>query len=233
MNHLRVLPAILLSLLMVLPGTDGYPDLEFYVTDEVGVLLLQDIYDIEDLCVEVEMNTGAQIAVLIVNSTSPDAIETYAVETFEESEIGRKGYDDGLLLLIAVGDNAWRIEVGYGLEGILPDLKVDQIAETYLVPYISKGYYYEAVLFTVAELGWIIVENYSGEPPDMDEGPWYPIPFIPLNWWQLLIAVGVSVTILILTGGRLFIWIGGAFRGGGGGNFGGGRSGGGGASGRW
>jgi len=227
-----VLPVILLSLVLVLPGSSGYPDLQYYVTDDASVLLFQDIYDIETLCLEVETKTGAQIAVLVVNSTAPDDIDTYAVRTFEESEIGREGKDDGIPLVIAVGDRSWRIEVAYGLEGVLPDLKVNDIAETYLVPFMADGYYYEAILYTVAELGWIIVENYTGDPPEKDDGPWYPIPFIPLNWWQLLIAVVVTIVILILTGGRLLIWVGGGF-GGGGGGFSGGRSGGGGSSGRW
>jgi uncharacterized protein len=231
LKYQTVASAIFLSLMLLVTGVNGYKDLEYYVTDDAGVLLLQDIYDIEELCVEVEYNTGAQIAVYIVNSTAPDDIDTFTVKTFEESGIGRKDHDDGLLLVIAVGDNTWRIEVGYGLEGVLPDIKVNEIARDHLVPYLTEGYYYEAALYTVAELGWIIVENYTGDPPGLDDGPSYPISFIPLNWWQLLIAISITVVIFILTGGRLLIWIGGSMGGGGRGGFSGGRSGGGGSSG--
>jgi uncharacterized protein len=228
----EALLAFLITTMILSPAACGYHDLEYYVTDDAGVLLMQDIYDIEDLCLEVDTATGAEIAVLIVPTTSPDSIETYAVKTFESSGIGQEGKDNGLLLLIAVEDRTWRIEVGYGLEGILPDLKVNDIGETFLAPYLAEFNYYEGILFTVAELGIIIVENYTGSPPREDKGPWYPISFIPLNWWQLLIAVSVTIFIFIITGGRLLLWIGGSF-GGGRGGFGGGRSGGGGSGGRF
>lgn len=232
MKASKVLAVILLAFVIICPGTRAYPDLEFYVTDQAGVLLMQDIYDIEDLCLEVDTKTGAEIAVLVVTNTTPDSIDVFAVKTFEKSEIGEKGKDNGLLLVLSIEDQAWRIEVGYGLEGFLPDLKVNEIAEDILLPYLVQGYYYEALLYTIAELGSIIVENYTGDPPKEDKGPWYPIPFIPLNWWQLLIAVVILIAVSILTGGRVFLWMGGIF-GGGRGGFGGGRSGGGGSSGRW
>jgi len=227
-----ILAAAVLLFTVYVPYSAAYPDLEYYVTDESNVLFDYEIYDIETLCVEVDTKTGAEIAILIVDSTDPDPIDLYAVETFDESDIGQEGEDNGLLIVIAVEDRTWRIEVGYGLEGILPDLKVDEIAREFLIPYIDEGMYYDAILYTVAELGWIIVENFEGDPPKGDDGPWHPIPFIPLLWWQLLIAFAVCFFILVLTGGRVFLWIGGSF-GRGGGGFGGGRSGGGGASGKW
>jgi uncharacterized protein len=219
--------------LTVLPSTTiGYPDLEYYVTDDANVLLLEEIFDIEAVCLEVDDATGAEMAVLIVESTQPDGIDMFAVGTFEESGIGKEGEDNGLLLLISVEEREWRIEVGYGLEGLLPDLKVDEIADTYLVPYLQTGNYYEGILYTLAEIGWMIVEDFEGDPPKGDDGSWYPIPWIPLVWWQLLIAISVTLLVALLTGGRIFLWIGGSF-GGGRGGFGGGRSGGGGASGKW
>ena len=213
------------------PAASSYPKLEYYVTDQVGVLTTYDIYDIEELCLEVDQETGCEIAVLIVNTTHPDDINIYAVKTFEESGIGKEGLDNGLLLLISVSDRMWRIEVGYGLEGILPDLKVDDIAEKYLEPDLEAGDYYNAILYTVAFLGREILDNWEG-PVKRSEEPWYPIPFIPLLWWQLLIVIIIAVAVLVITGGKVLFWGGGIFKGGGGG-FGGGRSGGGGARGRW
>lgn len=223
--------AILIFTVMA-PLSEAYPDLQYYVTDESNILFDHEIYDIETLCVEVDTATGAEIAVLIVDTTYPDPIDIYAVQTFDESDIGQKDKDNGLLMVIAVDDRTWRIEVGYGLEGVLPDIKVDEIARGYLVPYLDDGLYYEAILYTVAELGWIIVESYEDDPPEDDDGPWYPIPFIPLKWWQLIIAFAVTFFVMLITGGRIFLWIGGSF-GRSGGGFGGGRSGGGGASGKW
>jgi uncharacterized protein len=205
--------------------------LEYYVTDDAGVLLLTEIYDIEDVCVEVDLETGAEFAVLIVETTEPDPIDLYAVKTFEESGIGKEGEDNGLLLLISVTTREWRIEVGYGLEGILPDVKVNQIAQDHLVPFLQEGNYYEGILYTLAFLGEAVLDDYEGGSPERDE-PWYPIPFIPLLWWQLLIVIIIAVAIFVITGGRILFFGGGLFKGGGGG-FGGGRSGGGGARGKW
>jgi len=213
------------------PSGASYPKLEYYVTDNAGVLLTTEIYDIEDVCVEVDLETGAEFAVLIVETTEPDTIDLYAVKTFEESGIGKEGKDNGLLLLISVATREWRIEVGYGLEGILPDVKVDRIAQDHLVPFLQEGNYYEGILYTLAFLGEAVLDNYEGDPPEKDE-PWYPIPFIPLLWWQLLIVILIAVAIFVITGGRILFFGGGIFRGGGGG-FGGGRSGGGGARGKW
>jgi uncharacterized protein len=230
----RILPltlAVSFLILALVPTASSYPKLEYYLTDQAGVLTTYDIYDIEDLCLEVDQETGCEIAVLIVNTTYPDDINLYAVKTFEESEIGKEDLDNGLLLLISVSDRAWRIEVGYGLEGILPDLKVNEIAEKYLEPDLEKGDYYNGILYTVAFLGREILDNWDG-PVKRSKEPWYPIPFIPLLWWQLLIVILIAVAVFVITGGRILFWGGGIFKGGGGG-FGGGRSGGGGASGRF
>jgi uncharacterized protein len=231
----RLLPLFITAVLILLPfipAASSFPKLEYYVTDQVGVLTDLDIYDIEDLCIEVDTETGCEIAVLIVNDTQPDGIDLFAVKTFEESGIGKEGLDNGLLLLISVSENMWRIEVGYGLEGILPDLKVNQIAQDHLEPFLEVGNYYEGILYTVAFLGEEILDNWDG-PVKRSKEPWYPIPFIPLLWWQLLIVILIALVIFILTGGRLLIFPGGIFKGGGGGGFGGGRSGGGGARGRF
>ncbi|MFW3146382.1 MAG: TPM domain-containing protein [Thermoplasmatota archaeon] len=230
MKWASFLPAFMILFIIAVPSS-AYPKLEYYVTDQVGVLTESDIYDIEDICIEAHKEKGVEMAVLIVNTTEPDDITMYAVKTFEESGIGQKGKDNGLLLLISVSKKEWRIEVGYGLEGVLTDILVNQIAQEHLVPFLEVGNYYEGILYTMAFLGREILDNYEGGPP-RDDSPWHPIPFIPLNWWQLLISIIILIAILSLTGGRLFFWIGGSF-GRSGGGFGGGRSGGGGARGRF
>ena len=68
-----------------------------------------------------EARKGSQIAVLMVPTTRPETIEQYAIRVAEQWKLGRKGVDDGALLLVAKDDRALRIEVGYGLEGVLPD----------------------------------------------------------------------------------------------------------------
>jgi len=234
-----LLPVAALFLLTVPCHALGdYPKLEFYVTDQVGILLEQEIYDIEDVPAEVYSRTGAEMAVLIVNTTQPDGIDLFAVKTFEKTGLGQKGKDDGVLILISYSENEWRVEIGYGLEGILPDSRVGRIAREHLVPYLNQSMYYEGIYNFTLTLGQIIVDEYDGKPPEKKD-PWYPIPCLPLLWWQLLILIAIVVVLMVVTKGRGLFWIlwilsFGRFRGGGGGGgFGGGRSGGGGASGRF
>jgi len=176
--------ALTVALLFIGPVRADYPKLEYYVTDQMDILLMEEIYDIESVCLEVEEGTGAQIAVLIVNSTYPDDIFTYTLKTFEGTELGQEGKDDGLLMVIATSTREWRIEVGYGLEGVLPDILVNRIALENLVPFLNVSDYYSGIYYTMEAIGSVILENYEGEPPKRDE-PWYPIPCLPLLWWQL------------------------------------------------
>ncbi len=82
---------------------------------------------------------GSQIAVLIVATTQPEAIEQYAIRVVDEWKVGRKNVDDGLLLLIAKDDRKMRIEVGYGLEGAVPDLYAKRIINEALTPNFKRG----------------------------------------------------------------------------------------------
>src|SRR5256885_11553385 len=97
------------------------PPLKARVTDLTGTLNDPQRSALEQTLAEFEARKGAQIAVLLVPTTQPETIEQYAVRVFESWKLGRKGVDDGALLVIAKNDRKLHIEVGYGLEGILPD----------------------------------------------------------------------------------------------------------------
>lgn len=231
--------AIALAIVLLLAATsqaiaDGedYPTLRYWVTDDANVLLEEEELDIEALCVEVFEKRGAEIAVLTVNTTAPDEISMFAFRTFEKNALGQEGKDDGVLVMVATDDREWRVEVGYGLEGVLPDILVDQIAEKYLVPDLQRGDFYTGLLYTVAFLGREILDNYDAGKPQKDGGDPYPISWLPLTWGQLVLVVVVFFAIALITGGR-GLWLGGLFYGSGGRRWGGGRSGGGGARGRW
>lgn len=88
-----------------------------------------------------EQRKGSQIAVLIVPSTQPEAIEQYAIRVAEQWKIGRKGVDDGAILVVARNDRAARIEVGYGLEGALNDATVKRIIADIIVPSFKQNDY--------------------------------------------------------------------------------------------
>jgi uncharacterized protein len=227
--------ASMLCLAVVSPALgddDDYPTLKTWVTDNANVLLLQEELDIEALCIEVFEEKGAEIAVLTVNTTQPDEISMFALRTFEKNPLGQLGKDDGVLVMVSTDDRSWRIEVGYGLEGVLPDSLVGNIADKYLVPDLERGDYYSGLLYTVAFLGREILDHYGEGEPSEDDGDPYPISWLPLTWGHLILVIVIFVIIALLTGGR-GLWLGSLFYGSGSRRWGGGRSGGGGARGKW
>jgi uncharacterized protein len=213
-----------------LAGAQDYPDLDYYVTDLADALYDFEEQDIGQLCEYVYYQTGAEMAVLVVNTTYPDEINLFATRTFQQNGLGQKGEDNGLLIVVATDEKLWRVEVGYGLEGYLPDALVGNYSETYLVPPMEYGDYGAGLYDLVNNLGGVILEDYVGEPV---KDP-YPISFIPLTFWQLVLAIVVMVALTIVTKGRIIFWLPFLLSGGKGGrNWGGGRTGGGGAGGKW
>jgi uncharacterized protein len=86
-----------------------------------------------------EQRKGSQVAVLVVPTTAPETIEQYAIRVADAWKLGRKGVDDGAILLVAKEDRALRIEVGYGLEGALPDAIAKRIVDEVIVPRFREG----------------------------------------------------------------------------------------------
>ena len=99
------------------------PEFQAYVTDQTNTLTTEQIASLENKLVQLEQAKGSQVAVLIVPTTDPETIEQFSLRVVEKWKLGRKKVDDGVLLLVAKeGENrAVRIEVSYGLEGVIPD----------------------------------------------------------------------------------------------------------------
>ncbi|HUT27737.1 MAG TPA: TPM domain-containing protein [Methanomassiliicoccales archaeon] len=231
--------AALLIFLVIVPAIfppkdtrfEGIPTLEYYVTDNVNALSLDSYYSVDDICYFVDDNTSCEMAVLIVNSTQPREANEFALRTFQLNELGKAGKDNGVLILIVTETKEWKVEVGYGLEGVLTPTFVNRVAQDQVVPYLEVEDYDSAVYNMALYLGAEIIDKY--EAPQSGD-PAYPIGGIPLTWWQWVIAIIVVVAVLIVTRGRaLFLLFLLLSRGGGRGGFGGGRSGGGGAGGRY
>jgi uncharacterized protein len=123
---------------LVLCGAAGadvpVPALKARVTDLTATLSADQRNALENKLAAFEKEKGTQIAVLLVPTTQPETIEQYAVRVFEQWKLGRKGIDDGALLVVAKNDRKVRIEVGYGLEGILPDAVAKRIIEEDITP---------------------------------------------------------------------------------------------------
>jgi len=210
---------------------DSIPRLEYYATDMTGAVSEDDLYYIGEVCSEVDSSSGCEMAVLVVNTSRPYDIDYFALRTFQYNEIGKAGQDNGILVVVTTDDAAWRIEVGYGLEGILTDVRANHLAEEYLVPNMTAGTYGDGLFELTYAIGEILVQEYEG---DRSAGPAFPVDGVPLTAGEWAVVAVVFTVLVVVTKGaviRPFLWalalIGGSRKGG----FGGGRSGGGGASG--
>lgn len=121
------------------------PTLTHRVTDLTGTLTPQQQQTLEQSLQAFEARKGSQIALLIVPSTAPEAIEQYSIRVVEQWKLGRKNVDDGALLLIAKNDRTLRIEVGYGLEGALNDATCQRIISEIIVPAFKQGDFYGGI----------------------------------------------------------------------------------------
>src|SRR3989337_2129827 len=126
-------------------GAQELPVPQRYVEDRAGII--SDIAEkgINGYLQELEQKTGVQLIVLSIDSTGDIPIETYAIELATKWKLGQKGKDNGVLVVVAKNDRAYRIEVGYGLEGILPDGFCGTIGRTYFVPKFQEGQFSEGI----------------------------------------------------------------------------------------
>lgn len=121
------------------------PPLKGLVTDLTGTLTAEQATGLEARLRAFEDRKGTQLAVLIVATTQPEAVEQYALRVAEQWKLGRKKVDDGALLLVAKNDRAVRIEVGYGLEGALNDATSKRIISEIIVPRFKQGDYFDGL----------------------------------------------------------------------------------------
>ncbi len=136
--HVRWLASPALSLLLLFGSGAlaevAVPPLRGPVTDLTGTLTPEQIATLDQRLRAFEAKKGSQIAILIVPTTQPETIEQYGIRVGEAWKLGRQGVNDGAVLLIAKDDRAMRIEVGRGLEGVLPDVLANRIIDQVIVP---------------------------------------------------------------------------------------------------
>ena len=167
------------------------PPLTARVTDLTGTLTPAQRESLENELRAFEARKGSQIAVLIVPTTQPEAIEQYSIRVTDAWKLGRKGVDDGALLLIAKNDRKLRIEVGYGLEGVIPDAIANRIIDEIIVPFFKQGDFYGGIHAGVARMIRLI----DGEPlppPEARDNSWAGFGnFLPFAFIAVLIGGGM------------------------------------------
>lgn len=246
---------------------EGLPAPTNYVNDIAGALSADTVRQMDDLCQSLDRQAHAQIAVVTIKTIDPDksgatpTIEEFAVKLEEKWGVGTKGTDRGVLMVLVMNPRRGRIEVGYGLEGILNDAKVGDIGRE-MAPYAQRNDYDDAVKLGVKDLAGIIAADAGVTPNTAGAAGQY-------QWQQQAQPIQLSLGKVVVIGGGVLLLVlflaatgnlgvvfwfllsmvgGGGGRGGGGwgggggggrdddggggfGGFGGGRSGGGGASG--
>ncbi|MCD7975283.1 MAG: TPM domain-containing protein [Phascolarctobacterium sp.] len=215
-----------------------------YVQDYANVLTATDKHQILSIGQDLDNKTHAQLAVLTIPSLNGEPIDEYALAVLRKWGIGDKTTNSGVLILIAMKDRQSRIEVGYGLEGVLNDALAGRIQDQVMLPFFRQGAYRQGIIQGYVTTASIIAKSagvelkgtsYSGGARTGygDNVESYPL------WFKLLIGIGIVVLLIIdnlfLGGIMTQMLIFTILRGGGGPRGGGygGSGGGGGASRRW
>jgi uncharacterized protein len=242
-----ILSVLFLMAISAFAVTPPIPDMPSRHVVDLANIITDDIENsLNGYLKELEQKTTAQVVVLTIQSLAGESIDDFSITTAHDRwKIGQKGKDNGVLLVVALKDRKYRFEIGYGLEGTLPDSLVGSIGRTYLVPYFKQGEYSKgivaAVLATISQIASSQGVQITGMPQvqghaEKQGGPARMI-------FTFLILIGAII--LFIKNPRLFLFFlmasamgGGRDRwggGGGGGGFGGGGGGfgGGGASGGW
>lgn len=164
----------LLCFLLLVSGhgfAADFPELtnDLYIQDEVGILSEQQQEEIRQLGRGLEDATTAQIMVLIIPTLEGEPIESYANEAFRHYGVGSEEENNGVLVVLSLDEPDNRevyVEIGYGLEGALPDGKVGRILDDYAIPYLSQGNYSEGVINLYEALYQEVATEYqwNGEP---------------------------------------------------------------------
>lgn len=153
------------------------PALDSPVVDTTGTIDAATRRQLEAQAVALRDRKGSQLQVLVVPSTSPEDIAQYATRVYDEWQLGRGKIDDGVLLIVARDDRRARIEVGYGLEGAIPDATASRVIQEYLVPHFRRDDYAGGIIEATVALASLI----DGEPlpapmadnrPDAGGGSW-------------------------------------------------------------
>lgn len=228
---LLLLPAVAISAPNEIPDPVG----DIYVQDFANVLSENEEIQLKNIGRSIDDQTTSQIAVLTVDSIGESSIEEYSVEAYRKFGLGTEKNDNGVLLVIAMQEKKIRIEVGYGLEGTIPDGKAGRILDEYAIPHLKNGQPGLAAMNTYQALANEVsgTNEFGSTPSDVQQQD-FPIP----SWLLIIIVIGVIVLDFMFFGGTLtYLLLSIISRGGGGGGGprggGGGSSGGGGASRGW
>lgn len=153
-----------LALLAQQQQAAAVPRLTTYFTDLSGTFDDTQTAALETRLREIEQRSGSQVAVVVVPSIGDAPIEQYALQIAESNQIGRRNISDGVLLLVAKNDRKARIEVGYGLEGAIPDITAGRIIREYMAPKFRQNDYVGGINDAIGVIERLIAGERMPEP---------------------------------------------------------------------
>jgi len=171
---MQTLWALALSFMLVLAAPaqaqlQPVPALTGHLVDDAGMLDASQRAKLEAVLVDYEAKTGSQIAVLTVKTTEPEAIEQFSIRVVEAWKLGRKGVDDGVLLMVAPNNPSalrrLRIEAGRGVQGVLTDAQSKRVLEDVIAPHFREKNYYEGLVAGVGSIATLLNQEQFPAPP--------------------------------------------------------------------
>lgn len=153
--------AIMMLLVVLLPVASAvtYPTLNGYVTDNANIITPEYREKITDLADKINKETTVEIAVLTIESLEGDSHENYALQTFRQNGVGKKDNNNGLLILVAKNERKYKFEVGYGLEGTIPDAMKVPIGDKIITPNFRNGDYGKGIYESMIVIEGLLTNN--------------------------------------------------------------------------
>ncbi|HEY7377560.1 MAG TPA: YgcG family protein [Steroidobacteraceae bacterium] len=182
------------------PAQIEVPALHARVTDLTGTLSAEQTAALEQKLSDFEARKGSQLAVLIVPTTEPEDIAGFGIRVADAWKLGRKGVDDGAILLVAKNDRRMRIEVGRGLEGVMPDVIAGRIVSDTIAPLFKQGDFYGGINAGLDQMIRVV----DGEPLPPPDHKWSGSPSSSHWFFTALILVIIASNFLRAILGRTF-----------------------------
>lgn len=152
-----VLGAVTSEVTPTAPQEVSLPEPTNYVVDTTGTLQQETIDTLNEQLKD--FDSSAQIAVVVIETTRPLTIEQYSIKLADKWKVGDKEKDNGVIIVLATKDRKVRIEVGQGLEGIIPDAKAGEIVTSVMIPHLKQDMWDDAIKAGVLSLQNIIINN--------------------------------------------------------------------------
>ncbi|MCP4050608.1 MAG: TPM domain-containing protein [bacterium] len=245
-NKLTIKFIFITALILFLPVKTLCIINQGYVSDNTGTLSIKEKNLLNRISQQLYQKTNSQIVTVVVNSIGNETIDEYSNKLFEKWGIGDKKNNMGVLFIIALKEKKTRIEVGYGLEGLIPDGRAGAVLDKNVLPYFKQGQFIDGIVNGHLTIAGIIAKHYkvplslnSHQPTASKPTSNFPSAIIKIILLILFFSVfrgsrlGLLGLLLLSGSGRSYSSSFSNFGGSGFGGFGGGLSGGGGASRGW